>query len=60
MNRTEELTVVVGAHDLRDMNEGHVRIKVESYHKHLNYKENPYRNDIMLLRVTDCIVQNDS
>ncbi|XP_056112646.1 mast cell protease 2-like [Rhinichthys klamathensis goyatoka] len=56
--KTEELTVVVGAHDLRKMNEGGVRIKVESYYKHLDYSENPYRNDIMLLRLKKKVEKN--
>ncbi|XDV22398.1 hypothetical protein PO909_027299 [Leuciscus waleckii] len=54
-NKTEELTVVVGAHDLRKMN---VRIKVKSYYKHLDYSKKPIRNDIMLLRLEKKVYKN--
>ncbi|ROL40830.1 Granzyme B(G,H) [Anabarilius grahami] len=46
----EELTVVVGAHDLRKMKEGAVRIDVRSYYRHRDYSEETLGNDIMLLR----------
>ncbi|KAK7126844.1 hypothetical protein R3I94_018130 [Phoxinus phoxinus] len=57
-NKTEELTVVVGAHDLRKRNEGNVRINVNSYYKHLDYSENPFRNDIMLLKLEKKVERN--
>ncbi|XP_048067426.1 mast cell protease 2-like [Megalobrama amblycephala] len=50
--KKEELTVVVGAHDQR---KGAVHIKVKSYYRHLDYSEESWQNDIMLLRVTNCI-----
>ncbi|KAF4097693.1 granzyme B(G,H)-like [Onychostoma macrolepis] len=43
------LTAVVGAHDLKNENEGSVRIGVKSYHKHPKYSSDSYLNDIMLL-----------
>ncbi|KAL1251322.1 hypothetical protein QQF64_019118, partial [Cirrhinus molitorella] len=46
--KNEKVTAVVGAHDLKNSNEGSVRIKVKSYHKHPDY--NSHINDIMLLR----------
>ncbi|XP_073700435.1 granzyme G-like [Garra rufa] len=49
-NRSEFLTIVVGAHNLNTM-EGAARIQVKSYHKHLDYSKTPHRNDIMLLRL---------
>ncbi|XP_077082561.1 cathepsin G-like [Siphateles boraxobius] len=57
-NKGEELTVVVGAHDLRGKNEGHVHIKVNKYYKHLDYSDEPYRNDIMLLRLEKKVEKN--
>uniref|UniRef100_A0A671SG62 trypsin n=1 Tax=Sinocyclocheilus anshuiensis TaxID=1608454 RepID=A0A671SG62_9TELE len=49
---SETLTVVVGAHDLKNKTEGSVRFGVKSYHQHSNFTEEPVMNDIMLLRVT--------
>uniref|UniRef100_A0A673JM99 Si:dkey-78l4.12 n=1 Tax=Sinocyclocheilus rhinocerous TaxID=307959 RepID=A0A673JM99_9TELE len=46
---SETLTVVVGAHDLKNKTEGSVRVK--NYIPHSNYKR-PIWNDIMLLRET--------
>ncbi|XP_051764150.1 granzyme B(G,H)-like [Ctenopharyngodon idella] len=57
MSRTEELTVVVGAHDLRKMKEGAVRIDVRSY-RHLDYSEEALGNDIMLLRLEKKVENN--
>ncbi|CAM4656467.1 unnamed protein product [Leuciscus chuanchicus] len=54
-NKTEELTVVVGAHNLREMN---VRINVKSYYRHLDYSEKPFLNDIMLLRLEKKVEKN--
>ncbi|KAL0151353.1 hypothetical protein M9458_053347 [Cirrhinus mrigala] len=50
-NRTQALTVVLGAHDLRLMNENSVRIKVESYYTHPQYTSESFHNDILLLRL---------
>ncbi|XP_043079858.1 granzyme-like protein 1 [Puntigrus tetrazona] len=49
--RSEKLTVVVGAHDVKNKNEGSVSIRVKSYHKHPGYCSNSGFNDIMLLRL---------
>ncbi|KAK7137029.1 hypothetical protein R3I93_017179 [Phoxinus phoxinus] len=57
-NKTEELTVVVGAHDLRKRNEGNVRINVNSYYKHRDYNETTFWNDIMLLRLEKKVERN--
>ncbi len=53
-NSSDTLTVVVGAHDLKNKTEGSVCIGVKSYHQHPNFTEEPVMNDIMLLRVTIC------
>ncbi|XP_073700951.1 duodenase-1-like [Garra rufa] len=50
-NKNEILTAVFGAHDLKNENEGSVRIGVKSYYKHPDYSSYPYLNDIMLLRL---------
>ncbi|CAM4656458.1 unnamed protein product [Leuciscus chuanchicus] len=55
--KTEELTVVVGAHNLREMN---VRINVKSYYKHPDYSEKPFLNDIMLLRLEKKVEKNEN
>ncbi|XP_048038900.1 mast cell protease 4-like [Megalobrama amblycephala] len=47
----EELTAVVGAHDLKNENEGSVRIGVKSYFKHPDFSLLLKRNDIMLLKL---------
>ncbi|KAL1251327.1 hypothetical protein QQF64_019123, partial [Cirrhinus molitorella] len=47
----EILTVVVGAHNLKNENERSVRIRVKSYHKHPDFTKKPVMNDIMLLRL---------
>uniref|UniRef100_A0A671LZU3 trypsin n=1 Tax=Sinocyclocheilus anshuiensis TaxID=1608454 RepID=A0A671LZU3_9TELE len=47
---SETLTVVVGAHDLKNKTEGSVCIEVKSYHQHPDFTEDPVMNDIMLLR----------
>ncbi|RXN24193.1 complement factor D-like protein [Labeo rohita] len=47
----ETLTAVVGAHNLKNENEGSVRIRVKSYHKHPDYSTKTHWNDIMLLRL---------
>ncbi|RXN35056.1 granzyme B(G,H)-like protein [Labeo rohita] len=49
--RTQAVTVVLGAHNLRNKNENSVRIKVESYHPHPQYTVESYHNDILLLRL---------
>ncbi|RXN35057.1 granzyme B(G,H)-like protein [Labeo rohita] len=49
-NKSEIFTVVVGAHNRRNMKEGAVRIEVKTYYRHLDFSENPFRNDLMLLR----------
>ncbi|XDV22396.1 hypothetical protein PO909_027297 [Leuciscus waleckii] len=55
--KTEVLTVVVGAHNLREMN---VRINVKSYYKHPDYSEKPFLNDIMLLRLEKKVEKNEN
>ncbi len=52
-NRSQILTVVVGAHDLRN-SKNLDRIGVKSYIPHPSYMINFAWNDIMLLRVTAC------
>ncbi|XP_050957802.1 granzyme E-like isoform X1 [Labeo rohita] len=54
----EILTAVVGAHNLKNVNEGSVHIGVKSYHKHPDYCCDTYRNDIMLLRLEKKVEQN--
>uniref|UniRef100_A0A671SJ66 Granzyme B-like n=1 Tax=Sinocyclocheilus anshuiensis TaxID=1608454 RepID=A0A671SJ66_9TELE len=49
--KNEILTAVVGAHDLKNKNEGSVRIRVKSYHQHPDYSSDTRLNDIMLLRL---------
>uniref|UniRef100_A0A8C1L689 trypsin n=1 Tax=Cyprinus carpio TaxID=7962 RepID=A0A8C1L689_CYPCA len=49
----EILTAVVGAHDLKNMTEGSVRIRVKSYHQHPDYSSDTRLNDIMLLRLQE-------
>ncbi|KAI2646793.1 Granzyme B [Labeo rohita] len=48
---TQAVTVVLGAHNLRNKNENSVRIKVESYHTHPQYTSKSFHNDILLLRL---------
>ncbi|KAF4097686.1 hypothetical protein G5714_021694 [Onychostoma macrolepis] len=55
--KNENLTAVVGAHDLRQ-NEGSVRIGVKSYHMHPNFTIHTLQNDIMLLRLEKEVEQN--
>ncbi|XP_056304125.1 granzyme-like protein [Danio aesculapii] len=47
----EKLTVVVGAHDLKNKEEGSVRIRVKSCHTHPHFVQKTLQNDIMLLRL---------
>ncbi|XP_042567796.1 granzyme B-like isoform X1 [Cyprinus carpio] len=51
--KNEILTAVVGAHDLKKMTEGSVRIRVKSYHQHPDYNRDTNLNDIMLLRLQE-------
>uniref|UniRef100_A0A8C1A883 Peptidase S1 domain-containing protein n=1 Tax=Cyprinus carpio carpio TaxID=630221 RepID=A0A8C1A883_CYPCA len=53
LNRNEILTAVVGAHDLKNMTEGSVRIRVKSYHQHPDYSSDTRLHDIMLLRLQE-------
>ncbi|XP_067270912.1 duodenase-1-like [Pseudorasbora parva] len=55
---SETLTVVVGAHDLKNKTEGSVHIGVKSYHKHPDCNVEPVMNDIMLLRLDKKVTQN--
>ncbi|XP_073699750.1 mast cell protease 1A-like [Garra rufa] len=50
-NSAQGLTVVLGAHDLRNKNENSVRIKVDSYHPHPHYTSETFHNDILLLKL---------
>jgi len=52
-NRIEVLTVVIGAHDLRNI-ENSDRFDVKSYIPHPDYIDRRNQNDIMLMRVTNC------
>ncbi|KAL1251329.1 hypothetical protein QQF64_019125, partial [Cirrhinus molitorella] len=61
--REEEnnLTAVVGVHDLKQRRRGSDRISVKSYHKHPNFTEiypDSMQNDIMLLRLKKVVKQN--
>ncbi|XP_058616099.1 granzyme-like protein 2 [Onychostoma macrolepis] len=56
---SETLTVVVGAHDLKNKTEGSVCIRVKSYHQHPDFTEEPVMNDIMLLRLEKKVTQNE-
>ncbi|XP_051765794.1 mast cell protease 1A-like [Ctenopharyngodon idella] len=52
------LTVVVGAHDLRDSKSSdHIRVK--SYIPHPKYKSNPINDDIMLLKLEKKVGPNN-
>ncbi|RXN37181.1 granzyme B(G,H)-like protein [Labeo rohita] len=51
--KNQVMTAVVGAHDLKNKNEGSVRIGVKSYHKHPDYSNESNLNDIMLLRLEE-------
>ncbi|XP_048066268.1 granzyme B(G,H)-like [Megalobrama amblycephala] len=53
------LTVVVGAHDLRN-SESSNRIGVKSYIPHPNYTSRPNRNDIMLLKLEKKVKLNNN
>ncbi|XP_050950130.1 granzyme B(G,H) [Labeo rohita] len=57
-NKSEIFTVVVGAHNRRNMKEGAVRIEVKTYYRHLDFSENPFRNDLMLLRLKRKVQKN--
>ncbi|XP_073699752.1 mast cell protease 4-like [Garra rufa] len=57
---SQTLTVVVGAHDLKNKTEGSVYIGVKSYHKHPNFTTEPVMNDIMLLRLEKKVTQNEN
>ncbi|RXN24218.1 granzyme 1 [Labeo rohita] len=46
-----EITAVVGAHNLKNKNERSVRIRVKSYHIHPDYNNKMDFDDIMLLRL---------
>ncbi|KAI2644949.1 Granzyme B(G,H) [Labeo rohita] len=45
------LTVVLGAHNLRNKKENSVRIKVDSYYQHPKYTNESFHNDILLLKL---------
>ncbi|XP_056304550.1 granzyme-like protein 1 [Danio aesculapii] len=51
LKKDEKLTVVVGAHNLKNKTEGSVHLNVTSYHRHKHYKYTPLKNDIMLLKL---------
>ncbi|XP_043079859.1 mast cell protease 1A-like [Puntigrus tetrazona] len=53
--RSQVLTVVVGAHDLRKSKN---RVGVKNYIPHPDYRRSPIRNDIMLLRLKKKIKLN--
>ncbi|XP_043079464.1 complement factor D-like [Puntigrus tetrazona] len=55
--KNENLTAVVGAHDLRQ-NEVLVRIGVKSYHVHPEFNKHTLQNDIMILRLEKEVEQN--
>ncbi|XP_067252995.1 granzyme B(G,H)-like [Chanodichthys erythropterus] len=55
----EVLTVVVGAHDLRNGKRSD-RIGVKSYIPHPNYKLTPIQNDIMLLKLEKKVKLNNN
>ncbi|XP_058617488.1 granzyme-like protein 1 [Onychostoma macrolepis] len=58
-NKKKKLTVVVGAHNLKNENEGSVRIGVKSYRtQHPDYCSDSHRNDIMLLRLEKKVKQS--
>ncbi|XP_077082557.1 mast cell protease 1A-like [Siphateles boraxobius] len=51
-NNDQKLTAVVGAHNLKNENEGSVGIRVKSYFKHPDFRTaKGVRNDIMLLQL---------
>ncbi|XP_059425488.1 granzyme B(G,H)-like [Carassius carassius] len=49
-NKTLNLTVVLGAHDLKK-SENSVRYTVVSYHQHPDYTMGSFHNDILLLKI---------
>ncbi|XP_050959722.1 LOW QUALITY PROTEIN: phenoloxidase-activating factor 1-like [Labeo rohita] len=50
-NNSPVLTVVLGAHNLRNKKENSVRIKVDSYYQHPKYTNESFHNDILLLKL---------
>ncbi|XP_051549319.1 granzyme E-like [Myxocyprinus asiaticus] len=52
------MTAVVGAHNLKNKTEGSVCIRVKSYHKHPDYTDGSFLNDIMLLRLEKKVTQS--
>ncbi|RXN31073.1 complement factor D-like protein [Labeo rohita] len=57
--KNEKLTAVVGAHDLEKINEGSIRIGVNTYHGHPDFNNHTFQNDIMLLRQEKEVEQNE-
>ncbi|RXN24203.1 complement factor D-like protein [Labeo rohita] len=61
--KNDELTAVVGMHDLTKRRRGSDRIRVKSYHKHpffniSNHISNDFQNDIMLLKLEKEVGEN--
>ncbi|XP_072516074.1 chymase-like [Salminus brasiliensis] len=55
-NKKPTFTVVLGAHDLSDKNEATVRVAVEKYQVHPQYRhDNTYDYDIMLLQLKETV-----
>ncbi|KAG1939821.1 granzyme-like protein [Pimephales promelas] len=58
-NRIEVLTVVIGAHDLRNI-ENSDRFDVKSYIPHPDYIDRRNQNDIMLMRLQEKVKANNN
>lgn len=46
-----EITVLLGAHNIKEMEESQQELGVESYHIHPEYNNKTFSNDILLLKV---------
>ncbi|XP_019369258.1 PREDICTED: mast cell protease 3-like isoform X2 [Gavialis gangeticus] len=53
-----EITVLLGAHDIRKAEESQQELGVESYHIHPEYEDEMFSNDILLLKLTEEAVLN--
>ncbi|KYO42582.1 mast cell protease 1A [Alligator mississippiensis] len=53
-----EITVLLGAHNIKEMEESQQELGVESYHIHPEYNNKTFSNDILLLKLTAKAVLN--
>ncbi|KAL1251326.1 hypothetical protein QQF64_019122, partial [Cirrhinus molitorella] len=57
-NKKNNLTAVVGMHNLKQRRRGSDRISVKTYYQHPDFNEITLQNDIMLLRLKKEVKQN--